>query len=473
MSRYAFGPFQVDAEQLLLQHRGAPIALGPKVVETLLALLEHPGELLGKVALLDRIWPEGFVEEANLAQNIYILRKTLKAYWPIEAIQTIPRRGYRFVGSVTQIDQTLAEPALTSIPERSASAKRWGVPRWLGPIAAACAIAVFGTGTFLYTHHPAAKPHFNQKTARLYAIGWYYWNLRTQAGVEKSLSYFAQVVRAAPREPRGYAALADANSTMSDYHYGSLSPKTYLARANAWAKKALALDPSSGAGYAALGLIALQNNKWIDASAQLRHAIALDPSYGPAHEWYGIALFGRGKVREGFAQLQTASDLDPLSVSTTAWLGSAAYLDRRYAQAIAYARQTLELSPERTDVYSTIGLAYEARGNFARSIAAFKELSKRCAWCRAQAAALLANAYAQNHHMRKARLQLRYATEHAKDVDPVDLAIALAAVGERRDAMSWLKRIHGSMSWTAIANDPRFDALRHDAGFQHLTQRPA
>ena len=76
MSLYQFGPFQLDAERLLLLDRGEPIAIGPKVVETLLALLEHPGELFAKNALLERIWPEGYVDEANLSQNIYVLRNT-------------------------------------------------------------------------------------------------------------------------------------------------------------------------------------------------------------------------------------------------------------------------------------------------------------------------------------------------------------------------------------------------------------
>ncbi|MBV8197661.1 MAG: winged helix-turn-helix domain-containing protein, partial [Candidatus Eremiobacteraeota bacterium] len=64
MSFYLFGPFQLDAERLLLLDRAEPIALGPKVVETLLALVERPGEVFAKGALLERIWPEGYVDEA-------------------------------------------------------------------------------------------------------------------------------------------------------------------------------------------------------------------------------------------------------------------------------------------------------------------------------------------------------------------------------------------------------------------------
>src|SRR5215469_7752334 len=111
MSVYEFGPFQLDDERLLLVDAGTPVALGPKVVETLLALIEHPGEVLTKTALLDRIWPEGYVDEANLAQNVYVLRKTLRARWDTDAIETIPRRGYRFTRDVTRRESLpLAEP---------------------------------------------------------------------------------------------------------------------------------------------------------------------------------------------------------------------------------------------------------------------------------------------------------------------------------------------------------------------------
>ncbi len=73
MSLYEFGPFQLDADRLILSQRGVPIAVGPKVVETLLALIEHPGDVFAKAALIERIWPEGYVDEANLAQNVYVL----------------------------------------------------------------------------------------------------------------------------------------------------------------------------------------------------------------------------------------------------------------------------------------------------------------------------------------------------------------------------------------------------------------
>jgi TolB-like protein/Tfp pilus assembly protein PilF len=98
---YEFGPFRVDPSQRVLARNGELIPLAPKVFDTLLALLQGRGDVLGKEDLLKRVWPESFVEEGSLAQNISILRKVLgegadgRPY-----IQTIPKRGYRFVCSV-------------------------------------------------------------------------------------------------------------------------------------------------------------------------------------------------------------------------------------------------------------------------------------------------------------------------------------------------------------------------------------
>src|SRR4029077_14253880 len=103
MSNSAIGPFQLDVDKLLLTHAGRPVALGPKVVETLLALIEHPGGVLPKRRLMEHIWPEGFVEEANLSQNIHVLRKTFRHHGTADSIETVPRRGYRFTAPVRRV----------------------------------------------------------------------------------------------------------------------------------------------------------------------------------------------------------------------------------------------------------------------------------------------------------------------------------------------------------------------------------
>src|SRR5690348_1926489 len=99
---YEFGPYRVDAVERRLLRGGAPVPLTPKAFETLLALVENAGRGLGKDELLQRVWPDTFVEEGSLTRNISVLRKVLGDENG-EYIETVPKRGYRFVAPVREI----------------------------------------------------------------------------------------------------------------------------------------------------------------------------------------------------------------------------------------------------------------------------------------------------------------------------------------------------------------------------------
>ncbi|MGI8734482.1 MAG: winged helix-turn-helix domain-containing protein [Pyrinomonadaceae bacterium] len=100
---YVFGPFRLETKERLLMRDGQVLTLTPKAFETLLLLIENSGHVLTKEEMMSRLWPDTFVEEANLTNNISILRKALGATdngHPY--IQTVPRVGYRFMASVTR-----------------------------------------------------------------------------------------------------------------------------------------------------------------------------------------------------------------------------------------------------------------------------------------------------------------------------------------------------------------------------------
>src|SRR5260370_16894812 len=104
---YEFGRFRLHAAQRILLNSGEPVALTPKGLDTLLLLVQSGGRILEKDELMKTLWPGSFVEEGNLSQNIFILRKLLgDDHNGDSLIQTIPRRGYRFVASVKEIDAT-------------------------------------------------------------------------------------------------------------------------------------------------------------------------------------------------------------------------------------------------------------------------------------------------------------------------------------------------------------------------------
>ena len=346
---YAFGgAFRLDVERLLLLHDGESVQLGPKAVETLVALLERPGEVLAKADLIARIWPEGYVEEQNLAQNVYVLRKTLRSLGNIDPIETIPRRGYRFNAPVRCLEEA----------QRAAAPPRFRISAAVVSAAAAFAVLCIAlAATFALAHRP---PQLSANGERLYTIGRYYWDQRSAAGVQRSIGYFEQVVKSDPDDARGYAALAEAYAILGDYRYGTRPPDENFARARAYANRALAIDPNFGEAHAAIALIDMDGRNPAEAMTEIRRAIALDPSFGPAHEWYGIALVQEGRTREAYEQLQIAGNLDPLSVSTAAWLAKAAYLERRYQDAIVYAHQALDLAPRDAEARATLTKALDA-----------------------------------------------------------------------------------------------------------------
>src|SRR5262245_65782365 len=99
---YSFGAFRVDLVERLLFKGDREVPLTPKVFDTLLVLLENSSHVLTKKELMEKVWPDSFVEENNLAQNISILRKALGESKEGEHyIQTVPKRGYRFVADVS------------------------------------------------------------------------------------------------------------------------------------------------------------------------------------------------------------------------------------------------------------------------------------------------------------------------------------------------------------------------------------
>lgn len=113
---YEFGRFRLDATERVLLRDGELVPLTPKVFDILLALVEHGGHLVEKDDLMKRVWPDSFVEEGNLTQNVSLLRKALgESPGGSQFIETIARRGYRFVATVSESWDDGTNQALTSV----------------------------------------------------------------------------------------------------------------------------------------------------------------------------------------------------------------------------------------------------------------------------------------------------------------------------------------------------------------------
>ena len=138
---YRFGRFSLDPRERLLLCDAEPVSLTPRAFDLLVVLTENPGRLLDKSVLLEQVWGGTFVEEANLSNNISLLRKALAAPGGEgRYIETVPRRGYRFVAPVTKLTPEHRTPI--SAPELPANAPILTETSWRTRVTRRLAVAV-------------------------------------------------------------------------------------------------------------------------------------------------------------------------------------------------------------------------------------------------------------------------------------------------------------------------------------------
>ena len=141
---YQFGPYRIDEGERLLYRGDELVVLPPKVAGTLLVLVQNAGRMVDKSDLMKAVWPDTFVEEGALTRNISLLRKALgDTGEEATFIETIPRRGYRFLAEVRAVEIPQA-PA----PQTKAKPKRLAMALLLGGLAVSAAIAIYLTRTW-------------------------------------------------------------------------------------------------------------------------------------------------------------------------------------------------------------------------------------------------------------------------------------------------------------------------------------
>lgn len=161
---YQFGAFQLIPHEHQLLCNGSQIALPPKTFETLVVLVEKSGRLIEKEELMQTLWPETFVEEANLTHHISALRKALgEKEDGQQYIQTVPRRGYRFVADVRKsVTEPRAElAAQTSLGELNRAKHHYVL------LLSVIIAALVGLGYLTYSLISARKPTVSGKIVLL------------------------------------------------------------------------------------------------------------------------------------------------------------------------------------------------------------------------------------------------------------------------------------------------------------------
>jgi DNA-binding winged helix-turn-helix (wHTH) protein/Tol biopolymer transport system component len=157
-----FGPFRLDRQRRSLTRGAETLPLPPKAYDVLLFLIEHPGRVVEKSEFLHAVWPDTFVEEGNLSQNIFLLRKTLgDGQEGQRFILTVPGVGYRFAPDVAEQDEPIpvgsaVQTAQSAAEQRLAPAQRRPTTIRIAIYATTFALAL-AVGFALYRHRNAAR----------------------------------------------------------------------------------------------------------------------------------------------------------------------------------------------------------------------------------------------------------------------------------------------------------------------------
>jgi len=462
---YEFGPFRLHATAGKLTRGRDDVHLTAKGYETLLYLVERAGSLVRKEELLDRVWPEGFVEPANLTQTIYVLRKTLDDS-DARLIETVPGRGYRFAAPVR--DATEPQPPRPAI----ASGRPSRLARLLWPALAGVLALVILT---LHSSVPSAgrAAAVNVEAHRDYVLGRYYWSRRTYPGVVLALRYFKAALQADPFYAQAYSGVADSYAIMGYYSPTASAPRARALRlARGAALQAIALDPNLAEAHASLGftdsLIGADDR---ETAREFQRAIALDPGYATAREWYSWYLFYHHDQHGALTQMEQARNLDPLSPIINFALANQLFFSRRYEEASEQWHLAITIDPTTEIAFYGAGLADEQLSDDQLATQEFREalaLSPNDP----DTMGALAYVLARTQHPDSAR-QLLARISRMRPLPAYDIALVNDALGHRAQALHWLTlaRARRDRNFTNYPMDPRMDDLRRSASVSSRTPR--
>jgi len=289
---------------------------------------------------------------------------------------------------------------------------------------------------------------------------------QTQDAIRNSVQYFQHAIDLDPLYASAYAGLADSFSLMANY--GVLPPKEVFPRAEAAARKALELDPSSAEAHASLALARHHFDwDWSGADAAYRRALELSPSFALAHVRYAEFLSNAGRHEEAIREIHRARELDPLSLVIVNNVGRVLFFARQYDDAIREMQAALALHPDRMYMRIQLGMAYEQKRMYPEAIAEFQ---------RAGAGGVgLAQAYGLAGQGGAARSVLRGVEASSANgvVDWFFIAGVYTALGDKERAFAWLDKAYENRDFfmTYLNVYPFLDALHSDPRFGRLQER--
>jgi tetratricopeptide (TPR) repeat protein len=321
----------------------------------------------------------------------------------------------------------------------------------------------------------ASSHAHNPEAEQLYLRGRFYWNKRTPDDLNRAVDYFVQAIVHDPNYAAAYVGLADCYNLLREYTV--MPANEAYPRAFAAAQKAVELDDQSSAAHASLAFV-LFWGRWDAANAEneFRRAIDLDPQNSIAHHWYANYLLTVERLSESLAEIEHAQALDPTSTSILADKGNILFHTGRRDEAVALLTQMEATEPSFRSPHAYLKEIYLMAGDYPNFLAE----SKKDAVSLHDNTALNIVTVAEKGYalsgangMFESMLQLQKKYYAEKQLSPVVLAQTYALLGNKEDALKYLKLAYDQHDelLLAIKIYPALATLHSEPAFRDLVER--
>jgi tetratricopeptide (TPR) repeat protein len=416
------------------------------------------------------LWPKGVVDFDNsLNAVVRKLRVVLNDDSDTPRyIETLPRIGYRFVGTITP------PPAAAAVAVPSSRA-RWAAWVLAGLVAVVAGIAWWRAQTPTTLMGPVAQlsdsagRSTNQRAYELYLNGKFHRSRRDVNGGPEAIENFQAALREDPYFADAWAALAETYTGAGITQQMPIDEAINQARTAAL--RAIEIDPKLAPGHSALGTIMLHYDfDYAGAEKELLIARAADDHYSRTWHTYGLLRGYQGRTDEAFDYLGRARELEPMTLLYSASYANLLYQTRRYQEAVEYVRPLLASQPRFDQV----------RGVMIRSLVEMKDIKTALEQLplRHSETPLLSDAglvYAHAGRREDAVRQLERLERrrHEGYGMSYEIAIVHAALGQIDEACAALRRARHDHSQTLgwLRSDPRMDPLRKEPCYAEVTRQ--
>lgn len=304
-----------------------------------------------------------------------------------------------------------------------------------------------------------------------YSRGIYFWNIRSNDSLKKSIEYFQQAIDKDPNFALAYAVMADSQALLALNNLDNQVTEEYFEKAEASATRAIEIDETVGEAHTTMALVKSDyEGDSFAAEREHKRALELSPNYATAHQRYAWFLLSRGQLDRATQEIQRAVELDPISlINNMAWSSFLSY-QKESDKAIEVCLKTLEIAPAEFDTpFFMLAMAYEQKGLYEQAIAQMQRYGENNKEDPLYYGAV-GHMYAGCGRTTEARAAIRALEklETKNNVAMYCIALVYAGMNDKDQAFAWMYKGARARAMNQNLNfryDPRFDILRKDSRF--------